>query len=123
MARGCVPLGMAPRQGARDGEDYAYHVASFLCEGQVAFQTDCQGTADCVQRGAQWASRAGSPRTRLWSAANAAFETDLGHAVTKVLSRAAKADISAGKATYWQRHGNKRADRFAMAGATLALPT
>ena len=39
---GPVPLAMAPRQEARDGEDYAFHMAGLLCTGRCSFFTDCR---------------------------------------------------------------------------------
>eukprot|EP00959_Pyramimonas_sp_CCMP1952_P081299 1698521-Pyramimonas_sp.AAC.1 len=83
---------MAPRQEARDGEDYANHMAAFLCEGHVDFQTDCVGTVACAQRGATWACRPGSPRAHMWNAFYASFDGSRSYTVTKVLAHASAAD-------------------------------
>ncbi|CAK0790404.1 unnamed protein product, partial [Prorocentrum cordatum] len=120
-AWGWVPLSMAPRQEARDGEDYANHMAAFLCEGHVDFQTDCVGTVACAQRGATWACRPGSPRAHMWNAFYASFDGSRSYTVTKVLAHASAADVEADRTTWWQRAGNKLADEAAKEGAKLAL--
>ena len=121
-AWGWVPISMAPRQEARDGEDFAYHMAAFLCEGHVDFQTDCAGTVDCAQRGAAWACRPGSPRAHMWNAFYASFDDSRSYTVTKVLAHATAADVEAERTTWWQRAGNRHADEAAKEGAKLALP-
>ncbi|CAK0844578.1 unnamed protein product, partial [Prorocentrum cordatum] len=120
-AWGWVPLSMAPRQGARDGEDYAYHMAAFLCEGHIDFQTDCSGTVACALRGAAWACRPGSPRAHMWNAFYASFDSSRSYTDTKVLAHATAADVEADRTTWWQRAGNKLADEAAKEGAKLAL--
>ncbi|CAK0911089.1 unnamed protein product [Prorocentrum cordatum] len=120
-AWGWVPLSMAPRQEARDGEDYAYHMAAFLCEGHVDFQTDCAGTVACAQRGAAWACRPGSPRAHTWNAFYASFDGSRSYTVTKVLAHATAADVEADRTTWRQRAGNRLADDAAKEGAKLAL--
>ncbi|CAK0788106.1 unnamed protein product [Prorocentrum cordatum] len=120
-AWGWVPLSMAPRQEARDGEDYACHMAAFLCEGHVDFQTDCTGAVDCALRGAAWACRPGSPRAHMWNAFYASFDGSRSYTVTKVLAHATAADVEADRTTWWQRAGNRLADEAAKEGSKLAL--
>ncbi|CAK0878797.1 unnamed protein product [Prorocentrum cordatum] len=108
-AWGWVPLSMAPRQEARDGEDYAYRMAAFLCEGHVDL------------RGAAWACRPGSSRAHMWNAFYASFDGSRSYTVTKVLAHATAADVEADRATWWQRAGNRLADEAAKEGAKLAL--
>ncbi|CAK0889681.1 unnamed protein product [Prorocentrum cordatum] len=120
-AWGWVPLSMAPRQEARDGEDYAFHMAAFLCEGHVDFQTDCAGTVACAQRGAAWACRPGSARAHMWNAFYASFDGSRSYTVTKALAHATAADVEADRTTWWQRAGNRLADEAAKEGAKLAL--
>ncbi|CAK0841387.1 unnamed protein product [Prorocentrum cordatum] len=101
-AWGWVPLSMAPRQEARDGEDYAYHTAAFLCEGHIDFQTDCSGA-------------------HMWNAFYASFDSSRSYTVTKVLAHATAADVETDRTTWRQQAGNKLADEAATEGAKLAL--
>ncbi|CAK0843333.1 unnamed protein product [Prorocentrum cordatum] len=121
-AWGWAPLSMAPPQEARDGENYACHMAAFLRAGHVDFQTDCAATVACAQRGAARARRAGSSRAHLWNAFYTAFDDSRIYTVTKAPAHASAADAEADRITWWQRAGNRLADEAAKEGAKLALP-
>ena len=117
-AYGPVPFKLGPRQTAKDGEDFAVHMLTFLGIGPFELFLDCQSTLDILRKGPGAGVDASSSKGHLWGPFWGAFEaSDL--SAHKTLAHATAADVEAGKSTWWERKANQSADTYAKAGATM----
>ena len=113
---GAVPRDQAPQQTSRDGEDYAIFMSTFVCEPPCRFRTDCKGTVTCFQSGG--GALPNQERAHWWGRIWATWDGE-DVSMTKVLAHATAADVANGRISWWERAGNKQADRWAGKGASL----
>ncbi|CAK0895128.1 unnamed protein product [Prorocentrum cordatum] len=113
---GAVPVDYAPKQQARDGEDYLYFMLAGLAEGDFQVWTDCEGTPGCVWD--RWPSvSSGNPRAHLWSRVWHVFEDGL--TAHKTLGHASFNDIVEGRSAHFERGKQARGSiREAWSGVT-----
>ena len=115
-AFGPVPYKAAPVQQARDGEDYALHMASFLLLPPFEIYVDCAATVRCLQSPAEYSTGVSNDRAHLWAPfwANFTAEDFKAH---KTKAHATAADVERGASTHWERTANAHADALAKKGA------
>ena len=107
----------APLQQARDGEDYAWHMASFLVQPPFHGCVDCKVTFQCLMGPAEYSAAASKQRAHLWGPFWASFEpSDFKASKTKAHTTAQ--DVERGVTTHWERAANKLADDYAKLGAS-----
>ena len=117
-AYGPVPFEAAPYQQARDGEDYALHMAPFLVEAPFVIYVDCQGTLDSLCRPPAFSTGPSNERAHLWLPFWAGFEPSDFEA-HKTKAHTSHADVGRGLTTAWERKANALADTYAKLGAGL----
>ena len=121
-AYGAVPRCKAPLQHARDGEDWAVRMLSFVALLPFSLFIDCSGTVGCLHKGKVYATRLCEPRAHIWGGFFASFDAD-DFLAQKAKAHATCAMVESGEVPLWQKKGNDAADSFAKAGAqTRKLP-
>ena len=113
---GTVPLSWAPKQQARDGEDYAFHFLTSCAMAPLEVFCDCQGTIGSARnRGAALAK--GAARRHLWHRWWSELGDDPRVEVIKVKAHRSKVECTS-EFERWTREGNEQADRYAKEGAS-----
>ena len=117
-AYGPVPLSVAPRQTARDAEDFALNMLTQVAMAPFDVYADCAGTVGTVWKGEGGGTGSGNQRAHFWGQFWAAFQrSDINMHKTK--AHCTRADIDAGVTTEWEFAANRSADEFAKKGAAL----
>ena len=110
-----MPPTTLPAKVARDGEDYAVHMAARLLTGSFTLYTDCAGTLGCcIDR--HLAVGSANTRAHIWAKSFDVGGLDQAQ-FKKLPAHASMSDVRDGKLTAFERLGNHKSDALAKKGA------